>query len=81
MTEQHFPGSDEVSLEVILASLANAERRTNRMILIGAPGWVRKIIHLLYVARVTEVRDWSQLVRTRNPNEVISLMQRPKVEE
>jgi hypothetical protein len=51
------------------------------MILIGAPDWVRTIIHLMHVARITEMRDWSRLTPTRNLDEVISLMQRPRVDQ
>ena len=51
------------------------------MILIGAPAWVKKIIHMMHVARIAEVRDWSRLAPTRNPDEVISLVQRPRAED
>jgi len=60
---------------------APTQNRSNQMILIGTPAWVKKIIHLMHVARITEVRDWSRLMPTRNPEEVISLMQHPRVEE
>lgn len=80
-TEQ--PGSSEKDsvTEAVIETLVDSEKRANRMVLIGAPEWVRKIIHLLHAAQITEVRDWSRLMQTRNPNEVISLMQRPKVKK
>ena len=72
---------DESPIAAVLDHLARSEKRSNQMILIGAPAWVKKIIHLMHVARITEVRDWSRLMPTRNPDEAISLMQRPRVEE
>ncbi|MCY7392190.1 MAG: hypothetical protein LH647_12115 [Leptolyngbyaceae cyanobacterium CAN_BIN12] len=47
----------------------------------GTPNWVRGVIHRLHSARIAEVRDWSRLMPTRNADEVISMMQRPRVEE
>jgi len=67
--------------EAVVDTLARSEKRSNQMILIGAPTWMKKIIHLMHVARITEVRDWSRLTPTRHADEVISLMQRPRVEE
>jgi len=32
----------------------------------------------MHVARITEVRDWSRLTPTRNSDQVISLIQRPR---
>ncbi|MBW4659569.1 MAG: hypothetical protein KME15_12915 [Drouetiella hepatica Uher 2000/2452] len=75
------PPGDESPIAAVLDHLSRSEKRSNQMILIGAPAWVKKIIHLMHVARITEVRDWSRLMPTRNPDEVISLMQRPRVEE
>ncbi|MBD2057665.1 hypothetical protein H6F88_16845 [Oculatella sp. FACHB-28] len=79
---EEFPlNADENPLDAVLDSHSRSQKRSNQMILIGAPAWVKKIIHLMHVARIAEVRDWSRLMPTRNPNEVISLMQRPRVEE
>jgi len=60
--------------EAVVDTLARSEKRSNQMILIGAPTWMKKIIHLMHVARITEVRDWSRLTPTRHADEVISLM-------
>ncbi|WP_190685926.1 MULTISPECIES: hypothetical protein [unclassified Leptolyngbya] len=73
--------ADENPLNAVLNSRSRSHKRSNQMILIGAPAWVKKIIHLMHIARIAEVRDWSRLMPTRNPNEVISLMQRHRVEE
>ncbi|MBD2257392.1 hypothetical protein [Pseudanabaena sp. FACHB-2040] len=81
MLDQQSSSPSEPSIEDMIISLANSGKQRNRMILIGAPKWVEKIIYLLHAARITEVRDWSQQVPTHHPNEVISLMQRPKVEK
>jgi hypothetical protein len=50
---------------------------TVRLILVSASVWVKKIIHLMHIARITEVRDWSRLLPTRNPDEVINLCSVP----
>jgi len=71
----------QTPIEAVIDGLTNAEKRSNRMILVGAPDWVRGVIHRLHSARITEVRDWSRLLPTRNADEVISVMQRPRVEE
>jgi hypothetical protein len=81
MPENQSTPPDESFTETVLEALTTSEKRSNRMILTGAPDWVRKIIHLMHIARITEVRDWSRLIPTRNPDEVISLMQRPRAEE
>jgi hypothetical protein len=67
--------------EAIVDAFAASKKRSNQMILIGAPAWVKKIIHMMHVARIAEVRDWSRLAPTRNPDEVISLVQRPRAED
>jgi hypothetical protein len=67
--------------EAIVDAFAASKKRSNQMILISAPAWVKKIIHMMHVARIAEVRDWSRLAPTRNPDEVISLVQRPRAED
>jgi hypothetical protein len=81
MPEEIPINADKSSIDEVLNSRARSHKRSNQMILIGAPAWVKKIIHLMHVARIAEVRDWSRLMPTRNSNEVISLMQRPRVDE
>jgi hypothetical protein len=60
--------------------LARSEGRSNQMILIGAPDWVHGVIHRLHHAQIVEIRDWSRIMPTRNIDEVISLVQRPRTE-
>lgn len=81
MDNQQPKDSDGSSFDDFLRELDALEKPVNRMILIGAPRWVKKIIQLLQVARIAEVGDWSRLIQTRNPDEVISLMHRPRVDE
>ena len=72
---------NEAPIEAVIDSLTGTEKRSNWMILVGTPNWVRGVIHRLHSAQITEVRDWSRLLPTRNADEVISVMQRPRVEE
>lgn len=81
MPEELPLNAEESPIDVVLDSRSRSPRRSNQMILIGAPAWVKKISHLMHIARIAELRDWSRLMPTRNSNEVISLMQRPRAEE
>lgn len=72
---------NETPTDAIVDTLTRSDKRSNRMILIGAPDWVRGVIHRLHGAGITEVKDWTRLTPTRNPDEVMSLMQRPRVQE
>jgi hypothetical protein len=81
MPENQPTQPDESLTEAVVNAFVASPKRSNQMILIGAPAWVRKIIHLMHIARITEVRDWSRLAPTRHPDEVISLVQRPRAEE
>ena len=84
MTEKLTPhadtATDETPLDAVIEHLTRSEKRSHWIILIGAPTWVKKIIHLMHVARITEVRDWSRLTPIRNSGQVISLIQRPGTE-
>jgi hypothetical protein len=55
---------------------AKACSHYNKMILVGAPDWVSGTIARLHSAGIAHVRDWSRLVPTQNPGEVMSLLQR-----
>ncbi|MBF2085497.1 hypothetical protein [Thermoleptolyngbya sp. C42_A2020_037] len=46
------------------------------MILVGAPDWVSGTIARLHSAGIAHVQDWSRLVPTQHPGEVMSLLQR-----
>lgn len=81
MPKQASDDFDQTPIEAVINHLTDAEKRSNWMILVGTPNWVKGVIHRLHSARITEVRDWSRLLPTRNADEVISVMQRPKVDE
>lgn len=68
--------ADESPIEVVIERLAQGEKRSNWMILVGAPDWVRGVIQRLHLAQIVEVGSWSKLLPTRNPDEVISVLQR-----
>ncbi|MFQ3615237.1 MAG: hypothetical protein SNJ57_00265 [Cyanobacteriota bacterium] len=53
-----------------------ANSRYNKMILVGAPDWVSGMIARLHSAGIAHLHDWSRLVPTQNPGEVISILQR-----
>ncbi|GAB4469786.1 MAG: hypothetical protein OHK0037_28200 [Elainellaceae cyanobacterium] len=55
---------------------AEAHRRYNKIMLVGAPDWVSGMIARLHSAEIAHVRDWSRLVPTQHPGEVISILQR-----
>lgn len=57
----------ENPIDAVLDSLSRSPKRANRMILTGAPAWVKKMIYLMHVARITEVRDWSRAMPTPQP--------------
>ncbi len=81
MPKQASDDFDQTSIKAVINHLTDTEKRSNWMILVGTPNWVRGVIHRLHSARIAEVRDWSRLMPTRNVDEVISVMQRPRVEE
>ena len=52
----------------------DANRRFNKMILIGTPEWVRGMIFRLHASGIAEAGTWSRLLPTGNPGEVISTL-------
>lgn len=78
MPENQPAQSNESFAETGLNALATAEKRSNRMILVGAPDWVRGVIQRLHHARIVEAGAWSKLLPTRQPDEVISVLQRSR---
>ncbi|MBE9114736.1 hypothetical protein IQ249_02385 [Lusitaniella coriacea LEGE 07157] len=56
-----------------------SSKPANRMILIGASEWVRGTIHRLHCLGIAEVGLWSQVIPTRNPGEVISILTRSRI--
>ncbi|NJL85280.1 MAG: hypothetical protein HC886_03790 [Leptolyngbyaceae cyanobacterium SM1_1_3] len=52
---------------------AKKQPRSNRMVLIGAPDWVKGMIGRLHAIGFVEVSRWSRPERTKQADEVISL--------
>ncbi len=63
---------DEISVDL------STPGRSNQLVLIGAPDWVKSVIHRLHNLGFAEAGHWSKLLPTRNPDEVISLSQWPR---
>jgi hypothetical protein len=51
----------------------------NRMILMGAPQWVKGVIHRLHGLGVFPVSGWTPLLPTGKAGEVISILKCPRV--
>lgn len=81
MPEELLNNGDESPIEVVIESLAKGEKRSNWMIVVGAPDWVKGVIRRLHLAQIVEVGFWTTLLLTRNPNEGISVLQRRRGEE
>jgi hypothetical protein len=58
-------------------SQATPTREPLKHLLIGSPKAVTSTIHHLQVIGYTDVGNWSPLARTRNPGEVMSILNRP----
>jgi hypothetical protein len=61
-------------------AFAPSDPPANRMILVGAPDWIKTMIHRMHSARIAEVWAWSQLMPTGNQGEMISVLKRPRIE-
>jgi hypothetical protein len=70
--------SDDTKNDLTANTQIHTEGRSNQLIWIGAPDWVNGVIQRLHSAQIVEIRDWSRLMPTRNADEVISLVQRPR---
>ncbi len=58
---------------------AASEQDILMLTIVGSPKAVRKTILTLYRLGFAEVNDWSQLQRTANPKQVMSVLIRRKV--
>jgi hypothetical protein len=65
----------------IADTFAPSDPPANRMILIGAPQWIKGIINRMHIAGIAENWAWSQLTPTRNPGEMISVLKRRRVQD
>ena len=62
----------------IADALPVSDRPANRMILIGAPDWIKQKIHSCQVAGIAPIWAWSQPMPTRNQGEMISVLKSPR---
>ena len=61
--------------------MPDSERRLNKMLLVGAPEWIRGVIHRLHALGFEEAGAWSQLMPTKKPGEMISILAKPRVKD
>ena len=68
--------SDSGSVELRASTDPESGRESVKVIVVGSPKGVVKIIHTLYRLRFAEVTEWSPPLPTANPREVMSVMKR-----
>ncbi len=78
MSENHERDAKET---LAIDALTVSGKQANGMILIGAPQWVKGVIYRLHSLGFAEMAEWSRLMPTRNPKEMISVLQRPRVQD
>lgn len=67
---------ESASVELQTSADSNSDREFVKLIVVGSPKGVTKIIHTLFRLGFAEVTEWSQPVPTANPREVMSVMKR-----
>lgn len=77
MSENHEHDANET----LAIDALNSGKSANRMILISTPQWVKGVIYRLHSLGFAEMSEWSRLTPTRNPKEMISMLQRPRVQD
>ncbi len=68
--------SDSASVEVRASTAPDSGREYVKVIVVGSPKGVVKIIHTLYRLGFAEVTEWSPPSPTANPGEVMSVLRR-----
>ena len=77
MSENHEHDPNEtLAIDALISG-----KSANRMILIGAPQWVKGVIYRLHSLGFAEIAEWSRLMPTRKEKEIISVLQRPRVQD
>ncbi|MFB2979960.1 peptide ABC transporter substrate-binding protein [Microseira sp. BLCC-F43] len=66
--------SVSASVEMRVCTDPESGREFVRMIVVGSPKGVVKIIHSLHVKRFAEVNEWSPPVSTTKPGEVMRIL-------
>ncbi|WGV26290.1 hypothetical protein [Halotia branconii] len=73
-SEQYLPSEDFDAPTLKSAQNSSPKREQIKHLLIGSPKAVTSTIHFLQVIGYANVGDWSQLIPTENPNEVMSIL-------
>ncbi len=68
--------TDSASVNLQASTDPVSAREFVKVLVIGSPKAVTKIIHTLYRLGFAEVTEWSQPVPTTNANEVMSVLRR-----
>ncbi|RCJ20280.1 hypothetical protein A6S26_05680 [Nostoc sp. ATCC 43529] len=81
MTTSFLPNTDDQSTPVLSQtdSPTAPNREPLKHLLIGSVKGVTSTIHRLQLVGYADVADWSQLLPTANPDEVMSILNRPVV--
>ncbi|BAZ09162.1 hypothetical protein NIES4071_09680 [Calothrix sp. NIES-4071] len=75
MAQSRYPEADEQGI-VLLDKASEPSRETLKHLIIGSPKAVKSTINSLQVLGYAQVSDWSQLIPTANPGEVMSILSR-----
>ncbi|MFN6571934.1 hypothetical protein [Dendronalium sp. ChiSLP03b] len=73
-SEEYLPSEDFDAPALKSAQKRSPKREPIKHILIGSPKAVTSTIHFLQVVGYANVGDWSQLLPTENPDEVMSIL-------
>lgn len=75
MTQSRYSESDEQGI-VLSDKVTEPSRETLKHLVIGSPKAVKSTIYSLQVLGYAQVSDWSRLIPTANPGEVMSILSR-----
>ncbi|GJD18026.1 hypothetical protein RIVM261_029820 [Rivularia sp. IAM M-261] len=74
MTQSRY--TDEQQTVLLDKASERPSRETLKHLIIGSPKAVKSTIYSLQVLGYAQVSDWSQLIPTVNPGEVMSILSR-----
>ncbi|QSJ19158.1 hypothetical protein JYQ62_10740 [Nostoc sp. UHCC 0702] len=73
--------ANETAIITNIDAFTISGKSVNRMILIGAPEWVKGVTYRLHSLGFADLAQWSRLMPTRNSKQMITVLQRPRVQE
>lgn len=76
MPENFLANPTSTPVLAMPVAVAEPQREPIKVLLIGSPKAVTSTIHSLYRLRFAEVGEWSPLLPTQNPGEVMSILVR-----